>query len=242
MRKTALFFWLSMACSNGTADRPAVGDTKAAGPPAPESAPDQPAVGHAKAIETPTASAMPAGPPARPSKSPARHPKERAARPAEVGAEAPRAPQPPSPPAGDTVRIFISSSPRNALVFVDGKQLSQVTPATAHLPKSLSEVTVRVHKDGYDDAEKKLVPDRSHAINFRLHETGVATLSIRTAPSDARIFVAGNALPQVSPVKVKVPQGLDPVEVRAEKEGYPTETKLVIPDRDRFVWIYLRKP
>ena len=74
--------------------------------------------------------------------------------------------------------VVVSSEPRGADIYVDGRKILGTTPAEVEIRRDHAEHTVEVHKDGFLPAQKTLRYDRE----VRL-ETAFKLMPERRAPA-----------------------------------------------------------
>ena len=131
----------------------------------------------------------------------------------------------------DSGAIVVMSDPAGAEVTVNGQPRGK-TPATVReVPKGRATVTVSKH--GYKEATREIAMVAGETQNLFVKLNGLpGSMSLTSVPEGARFYV--NDQPQgKGPVLMK---NLNPGQyvVRAEMDGYATETKTVVLDNGGF--------
>jgi hypothetical protein len=125
--------------------------------------------------------------------------------------------------------ITLSSSPSQAIVYVDGNLWKSMTPCSITGLVSGRTYTLRIEKTGYVSAERKVTAKSgSTAVSVPLRSTaaGQAQLSITSSPSGALVFVNG-ILAGTTPYSGPSPV-IGPVSIRVEKSGYVAESRVTV--------------
>lgn len=88
----------------------------------------------------------------------------------------------------DEIMINILGHPEKAVIFLDGKELGEITSVKT----SLGEHDLRVIKKGYKDKSMKIKvsPDNT-AFNYELEEIDLAAIAIDSDPQGADVFIEG---------------------------------------------------
>ncbi|MCX6063852.1 MAG: serine/threonine protein kinase [Caldiserica bacterium] len=125
--------------------------------------------------------------------------------------------------------IALSSSPSQAIVYVDGNLWKSMTPCSITGLVSGRTYTLRIEKTGYVSAERKVTAKSgSTAVSVPLQSTatGHAQLAITSSPSGALVFVNG-ILAGTTPYSGPSPV-IGPVSIRVEKSGYVAESRVTV--------------
>ncbi len=114
--------------------------------------------------------------------------------------------------------LRITSKPSGAKIYIDGEESGKRTPFTLDDLQRGREVTLRLHKAGYESKEDKVLLDtRVIEKSFRLRAK-LASLTIDTEPSGAKIFVNSTAV-GTAPATTKV-RMQRAVKIAAKLSGY----------------------
>ena len=128
--------------------------------------------------------------------------------------------------------IALSSTPSQAIVYVDGNRWKSMTPCTITGLVSGRAYTLRIEKTGCVSAEKKVTAKSgSTTVSVSLQSTtaGQAHLSITSFPSGALVFVNG-VLVGTTPYSGASPV-VGPVSIQVEKTGYAPESWVTVLQR-----------
>jgi len=126
------------------------------------------------------------------------------------------------PPAPTTGSIYIGSSPRDAVIYLDGEDTGTLTP---QLISDLSpgEHTILLKKEGYNDYEATETITAGETLEkyYIMEKIPVTTgnIHIKSSPSEAEIFIDGHDTEKLTP---EVITDLSPGEhtILLKKEGY----------------------
>jgi len=112
-------------------------------------------------------------------------------------------------------RLILRSNPDSAIVFIDGRRITELTPLERSLPPGTYRIEAR--KAGYQAVDQTVtIGDQDRRVNLTLPRAR-GRLLVRSTPEEARILV-GNELLGTTPDTLELERGTYQVQVR--KLGY----------------------
>ena len=142
-------------------------------------------------------------------------------------------------PLNDKGKIFVASEPEEALIYVDGRNTSILTPGEVELVAGIHNVTLK--KLGYADyhfTDTVIIGRESSTTNIKMIKYGL--LIINSEPSDAKIYINGENTLEKTPNIFSKPDGIYLITLKVESHADTTFDVEIKDSKDVDVEVYLK--